>query len=114
MSALQVGIATLLFKLSTSCVGSWVGLGGSVAEGVVEVVEVEVWEYERNFHGFEDIMGGNVNTLDMTEEAYYLGYTLYNLVAKVESSYLYLAKAAKELGNSIVESKYYMVHTVVA
>ena len=63
--------------------------------------------------GFEDIMGGIVNTLDMDEDAYYLGYTLSNPIAKVKFSYLYLAKVAKALGNSIVESKYYMVHIVV-
>ena len=55
-----------------------------------------------------------MDTLDMDEEAYYLGYTLSNPVAKVEFVYLYLAKVAKALGNSIVESKYYMVHIMVA
>ena len=52
--------------------------------------------------------------LDMVEETYFLGYTLSNLVAKVEFAYLYLGKVSKALGNSIVESKYYLVHTVVS
>ena len=78
------------------------------------MVEVEIREDERNLLGFEDIVGGIVDTLDMDEEAYYLCYTLSNLIAKVEFVYFYLAEVANELGNSIVESKYYMVHTVVA
>ena len=43
-------------------------------------------------------MGGIVNTLDMDKEAYYIGYTLSNLVAKVEFAYLYLDKVAKHWG----------------
>ena len=74
------------------------------------MVEVEVREDERNLLSFEDI----VDTLDMAEEAYYLGYTLSNPIAKVEFMYFYLDKVSNALGNSIVESKYYMVHTMVA
>ena len=88
--------------------------GGFVAKEVVEAVEVEVWKCQRYLLGFEDIVGGIVNALDMAKEAYFLGYTLSILVAKVELAQLYLAKVAKALGNSVVESKYYMVHIVVA
>ena len=80
----------------------------------MEAIEVEVQEVERDLLGFEDIVEGIVNTLDMAEEAYYLGYILSNPVAKVEFAYLYLAKVSKVLGNSIVESKYCMVHIAVA
>ena len=78
------------------------------------MVEVEVREDERNLLGFDDIVGSIVDMMDMVEEAYYLGYILSNPIAKVAFVYLYLAKVAKALGNSIVESKYYMVHIVVA
>ena len=84
--------------------------GGFVVEEVIQVVEAEVQNSQKDLLGF----GNTVDRLNMVEEVYFLDYTLSILVAKVEFAQEDQAKFAMALESSTMVDKYYMVYIVGA